>query len=368
MNFSSIGAVLAMTLSCSAVAGCTGIPLHIAAIEEMRQVRASPSALEAARLAPDAYAQAEKERAYAEQARESGDLVAASLHAQHAIASYARAFIIAREAEATLEAADAEKTLSEATLRSQALEESLRKLDSEADELEVRVRAVRNRLLPAPSGATTKEREAARAVAAQSLAASAHLLCGAAYLVTPTSVGEAHARLSSLDERLVSSQGRGLVDDAARARASCLDALTHARREKGEEPGSADALLAELSAAKGWDPSPDERGVVVVIHDAFGPDALLAPRTVDRLTELGHIAAAHPGLGIQVVVHDATVRPPSEHRDGARADAVAHALVAAGVAAERIQKMLPGAKLPLLDPGDKTASSRNERIEIAFIH
>jgi hypothetical protein len=338
-------------------------------MDDMRQARSSPAALEGARLAPDAYARAEQEREYSEAARASGDLVAASLHAEHAIAAYQRAFVIAREARATLELTDAEKALADATVTAQELDSSVAKLDAQAQELEATARTARDRVLPAPSAATTKEREAARAVAAWSLATSAHLLCGAAELVASGTDGlsDALVNLRSLDDRLASTAGRGLIDDAARARARCLDALTRARRAKAVVPGTADTLLSELSAAGGWEPSPDERGVVVAIHDAFAPAAGLTASAIARVTELGRVAAAHPEFGVQVVVHDGTPTRPNDRRDSERAEAAVRALVTAGVPAGRVQTQLAGTHLPVVDPAVKAAPIRNERLEIVFV-
>jgi flagellar motor protein MotB len=338
-------------------------------MDDMAQSRTSPAALEGAARAPDAYARAEQERQVSEAARASGDLVAASLHAQHAIAGYQRAFIIAREARATVELADAEKALADATATAQELDSSVAKLDAEAQQLETRARVARDKVLPAPSGSTTKELEAARAVAAQSLGASAHLLCGAAQLVATDADGlpDAMTSLRSLDERLAATSGRGLIDDAARARARCLDALTRARRGKAFVPGTADTLLSELSANGSWEPSPDERGVVVAIQGAFAPTTGLTANAIGKLAELAHVAVAHPEFGVQVVIHDAVQPRPNDHRDSERADAAVRALVDAGVPAARIQIQLAGARLPVLDPADKTASSRNERLEIAFV-
>jgi hypothetical protein len=338
-------------------------------MDDMRQARSSPAALEGARLAPDAYAHAEQERQYSEAARASGDIVAAALHAEHAVAAYQRAFIIAREARATLELADAQKALADATATAQELDSSVAKLDAQAQALEASARTARDRVLPAPSAATTKERDAARAVAAWSLATSAHLLCGAAQLVASGTEGlsDTLTSLRSLDDRLASTAGRGLIDDAARARAGCLDALTRARRAKAVAPGAADTLLSELSAAEGWEPSPDERGVVVVVHGAFAPAAGLTASAIAKVTELGRVAAAHQEFGLQVVVHDGAQNRPNDHRDSERADAAVRALVAGGVPAARIQTQLAATHLPLLDPADKAAPSRNERLEIVFV-
>ncbi len=226
----------------------------------------------------------------------------------------------------------------------------------------------RERLLPMPSGPATPEREAARAVTVRSLAVQARLLCGAARLLgsdAPALI-EAEGNAASLEERLAKSPRIAPIDDAARARARCLDVLTKARRSSGYDAGSADALLAELSAAGGWDPSRDERGVVVALRDWFH-GAALAPSAATKLAELGRVAAAHPLCGIEVVVHDAHTPVAGETADAKRADAAVQALVRGGAAAQRVRVELAGALAPVVDPSDAKARARNERLEVVFV-
>jgi hypothetical protein len=179
------------------------------------------------------------------------------------------------------------------------------------------------------------------------------------------------ADVGKLEDRLAKGASPAPIDDAARARARCLDVLTRARRTTGDDAGAADTLLAELSASGSWAPARDERGVVVTLHDAFQGAALSTDAT-SRLKELGRVAAAHPGFAVQIVVHDA--QPPARVAAGAkdatdvkRADAATQALVSGGAASGKLQTELAGARAPLVDPADGRARGRNERLDVVFI-
>jgi hypothetical protein len=140
------------------------------------------------------------------------------------------------------------------------------------------------------------------------------------------------ADVGKLEDRLAKGASPAPIDDAARARARCLDVLTRARRTTGDDAGAADTLLAELSASGSWAPARDERGVVVTLHDAFQGAALST---------------------------DAT--------DVKRADAATQALVSGGAASGKLQTELAGARAPLVDPADGRARGRNERLDVVFI-
>jgi hypothetical protein len=350
------------------LAACGAAPLRLKAIDDMDGVRQSAGAQEGARLAPEVYARAEQERGLALHAHATGDDVGAALHADRAIAAYYHALSVARFARATVELADATKALDDTATQAQALDASRDSLQHEAEELEQRARAARERMLPAASGAADPRREAARVVAAGSLAMQARLLCSAARLVVPDApdLAKAEEELTKLDDRMAKGARPAPIDDAASARVRCLDVLTHARRAAGDDASSADALLAELSASGGWDPVRDERGVIVTLHDAFrGQD--LAGDAASKLKELGRIAAAHSGFAVQVVVHDAQLAAPKDATDGKRADAAVHALVAGGAAAAHINAELAGTRTPLVDPGDAKGRARNERVDVVFV-
>jgi hypothetical protein len=363
--------MLASAALAGAFAACGGGPLHVAAIEDMERARSAAGTSEGASLAPEAYARAEQERAIALQQHAAGDDVGAALHAQRSVAAYEHARVVGRLARATTDLADAQKTLGDATAQAQDVEASRARLEREATDLEQRVHVARDRLLPAQSEAASGERAAARMVAARALAVEARLLCDAARLVAADAAGaaDADAELAKVEDRLAKGVRPAPIDDAARVRARCMDVLTRARRgiaAGGDSAGASDALLSELSAAGGWDPARDERGVVVTLHDVFrGNDVVEAAAA--KLKELGRVAAAHPGFALQVVVHDAQPPRPKDDVDSRRAEAAARALVDGGATAARVKTELAGARAPLVDPGDAKQRARNERLDVVFV-
>jgi outer membrane protein OmpA-like peptidoglycan-associated protein len=232
------------------------------------------------------------------------------------------------------------------------------------------VKIAHEMLLPAKTGPADPQREEARLVAARALATQARLLCGSAKLLAPQTAGlpEAEQELTALDKTLEQGKGAPAIDAAARARASCLGVLTKARRAaQATGAGQADALLAELSAAGGWDPTRDERGVVVTLRNVWKGNGL-APEMEARLKELGRVASAHPGFAVQVVVHDATHPSPAEQQANTqRAEAAVKALTAGGAAAGKVKGETAGARNPVVDPQDAKARARNARVEIVFV-
>lgn len=349
------------------VGACGGAAIRVAAIDDMERTRAAAGAQEGAKLAPEAYARAEQERRLSLAARQAGDDVGAMLHAQHAIAAYEHALVVARLTRATIELADAQKAYDDASARAQGVEASRAKLDGDAHQLEERLRVAQRRLLPAASEPTDAEHEAARMVAARSMAEEARLLCDAAGLVAPGADGLADAggELTKLEGRLARNVRPAPIDDAARVRARCLDVLTRARRA-ADDAGGTDALLAEMSAAGGWDPMRDERGVVVTLRGAFR-GAELTSDAAAKLKDLGRVAATHPGFAVQIVVHDAQPPAPKDAIDAKRAEAAAQALVGGGAAAARTKTELAGARLPVVDPADARDRARNERLDVVFV-
>ncbi len=366
------GAIFALVLgalSPGALAGCGATPMRVAAMDDVERVRAGDDARQGAQVSPDTYARAENERRLAIEAHQAGDDVAATLHAQRALAAYAHALVVGRLARAAAEQADAQKALDDTATQAQAVDASRAQLDQQTQDLEARLHVARDRLLPAASGKAPADREAARQVAARSMAEEARLLCDAAQLVVadPAASGlnDALGVLAPLEDKLGKGVSPAPIDDAARARAGCLGALTKARRATGDDAGAADTLLGELSAAGGWSPGRDERGVVVTLHDAFqGPG--LSADAASRLKDLGRVAAAHPGFALQVVVHDAQA-PRDGAVDGKRADAATQALVGGGASAAKVKTELAGARAPLVDPADAKARGRNERLDVVFI-
>ncbi|WP_437877350.1 hypothetical protein [Sorangium sp. So ce513] len=190
---------------------------------------------------------------------------------------------------------------------------------------------------------------------------------------------EATAAIEKLDADLAETVGAARavpapIDQASRARAGCLAALTAARRAATpvtRAPGLGDALLAELSAAGTWSPVRDDRGIVVTLRGLFAGNALTKAGEA-RLHELARVAAAHPSFPVAVVVHtDRDVSAREEPAWTARAEAVVRALGSAqgaGASPTRqpIASFLAGSAAPVVDPrGSERA--RNARVEIVFV-
>ena len=368
---------VAIGVSMTFLAACGGADQRpaLTAMADMERVRSAPGAKEGADLAPQAFAQAEQERVLSKKAYDAGDDTGASLHADRAIAAYSHALVLARMARATRDLAEAKQLLDTANDQASKLAASRTQMDREAEALERQVQVARELLLPAPSGPTDPAREEARRVAARTLAMQARLLCGSAKLLSPDLAGLADAEQEiAAAEKATEAKGapaKGAtapIDSAGHARATCLSLLTKARRmSDASASGQADTLLAELSASGGWDPSRDERGVVVTLREAFNGTSLTADAE-KKLRELGRVASAHPTFAVQIVLHDATTPSAADlSADAQRADAAAKALVAGGATAAKLKWETAGAKSPIVDPTDAKAKARNARLEIVFV-
>jgi flagellar motor protein MotB len=313
---------------------------------------------------------AENERALSRKASGDGDEMAASLYAEQAIASYTDAVVLARLARATIEMDKANSDLARDDARAEKLAAERIEAELLANELAKRLKIAEGALTPVSSGRADPEREAARFVAARALAAEARLLCGAARLLSPSvdAEGILDKDVDALDAQL-DKPGKGLapIDTAARTRAACLALLTHARRTSDvSQQNDPDVLLSELSASGQFEPSRDERGVIIVLRDAFTGTSLTLQAS-RALAELGRVAGAHPGFAVQIVVHDAY--PPSASEasaDTQRAQAAA-ALVRAGAPATRVKAETVGARAPLVDAQDARHRGRNARLEVVFV-
>lgn len=368
------GAAIGIALT---IAGCGGAQRRSStALDDVERARRGAGAQEGARLAPQTYAVAEDERKRAREAEGAGDDVGADLHAQRAIAAYQHALVVARLARATVEQGKAKDAEAAAEGEARRLAQSRAEIDREGDELDKRLHIARETLAPAPSGPADATRDAARWAAARALATQARLLCGAARLLGASLPGLAGAEAAVSEvEKKTESPGRGeamrsgaAIDAAARARAGCLAVLTKSRRSAaGGSAGQGDTLLAELSAAGGWAPVRDERGVVVTLRDPFQGSALTRDAAV-KLQELGRVLSAHAGHAAQVVVHDAT--PPDKAQlavDAQRGDAAVQALAAGAGSAAHVKAELAGARAPLVDPADTAHRARNVRVDVVFV-
>ncbi|WP_437984733.1 hypothetical protein [Sorangium sp. So ce117] len=414
---------------------CAPIP-RPAVLDELDHVRAGAVAAESKRHAPGAFARAEKLRGDALAALESEDRSGAQILGEQAIAAHAHAHALSRvaRAEAAETEAKAQRSAGEASLAGLEAEQS--RVAAEVDALDMRTKVARDAQPVVPSGKADADREKARLAAARSLALQARLLCGAARLLIapapqdssqpasasptgpqpagaspagpqpagaspagaqPTAASPAGAQpgsaelatqlegataaIKKLDAELAEASGstRAIpapIDQASRARAGCLAALTAARRAATpvtRAPGAGDALLAELSAAGTWSPVRDDRGIVVTLRGLFAGNALTKAGEA-RLRDLALVATAHPSFPVAVVVHtDREIRASEEPAWAARADAVVRALgpaqgaIAAGApAGPSIAPFLAGSASPVVDPGG-SERARNARVEIIFV-
>jgi flagellar motor protein MotB len=369
-------ATCVVVLSCMGagvgVTGCAAPMLSVPHIEDADRAKESPASREAELLAPQAIARADEQRALAHKARKDGDDVAAVLYADRAIAAYEHAFILARLAKATHEQEDAETALATASSHAKELAAERAQIDAEGEELEKQLAVARDAQPLVPVGAANDgKREGARLVAARALTMEARLLCGSARLVstddaTTKAIADVEKEVAVVEAQIESKPHPAPIDAAARVRAKCLDRLTTARRASNGATDP-DTLLAELSASGGLDPSRDERGVVVTLRDLFA-GASLAAHADEKLAELGRVAAAHPDMGVQVVVNDAA--PPSkadEAMDAKHADAVVTALVRGGATVAHVKSELAGVRAPIVDPGDAAHRARNARVDVVFV-
>jgi hypothetical protein len=343
---------------------------------EAESVRQSSAAQTAAALAPEAFAHAEKLRRDAEAAYQSGDLSGAQMLAERALAAYQHELVLARIARAS-------ETANRATLALRASEQSLaqsdgeqRRVSAQADDLEMRIKVIKDANPIVSAGPTDGAREIARLSAARSLGLDARLLCAAARMLAPEtpSLAAAQQVVADLDKRLSTQPRPAPIEAAMRARAQCLAVLTAARRPAGNTSslGKSDQLLSELSAVGGLSPVRDDRGVVVTLRKIFAADQL-SKEGREQVEALGRVAQAHAEFPLQVVVHAAGSKSGAGAGKGPalpdrqRGETIAKVLSDAGAASDRILVEAAGTAHPAIDPTIASDPGRNERIEIIFV-
>ena len=344
-------------------AGCSSLP-RPNVLSEVDRTREAAAVKQAAVLAPQAYLVAERLRKDAESTYGKGDRAGAELLGEQALAAYAHADALARLARAEQRLEAATQKLAREQHDFATIDEEQRRVAAEADDVETRLRVARDAVPLAPSEPSSAGRETARLSAARALSAEARLLCVAAQMLSPQIAGPADAfkALDTLDEDLDRHPAHPGIDAAVQLRSTCLAALTEARRPTSQaapEAGAADALLEELGKAS-LEPSRDDRGVSVVVRNAFDGPALAASAR-ERLVALGQVAKAHPSFPVLVVLHGARGR--AAPADAERASTAAQALRESG--ASRVEAKAVGDALPIAIPGRD--AKRNERVEVVFV-
>jgi len=357
----------AFSLPLFVMAGCARPP-RPAAMAEVDQVRKTPAAATAAARAPEAFAHAEKVRRDSEDAYQNGDLAGAQILAERAVAAYQHALVLGRIGHATETANRARTALRTAEQTRAETEGEQKRVSAQADDLELRIKVIKDAAAVAPVGSADAAREQARLASARSLTLDAKLLCAAARMVGPETpvLAKAQGTVDDLDKRIGERPRPAPIDAAMRARADCLAALTAARRPAAASSsiGKSDELLSEISAMGGLSPVRDERGVVVTLRAIFAASQLTSEGR-DRLSALGRIAQAHADFPVQVVVHAAAAGSAGADRE--RGDAVAKALVEAGARKERVLIEAAGTAHPVIDSALTRNPTRNERVEIIFV-
>lgn len=377
-------ATSALVVTSALIVGCGAAAPTGVKVSEAERARATLTGRDAQLLAPQAFAEADQALLAAREAARSRDDLAVELHAERAVAAYQHAVALARLTRATDEEGRAKDALSRAVEQSERHATARKGAERDVDDLEKRLKIAREAERPAPAGNADPERERARLVAAEALATQARLLCSAARLVSPRAPGlaEAEATVIDLGKKLASSPKPAPIDLAGKARATCLEVLTKARRAGGLDDAPDDALLGELSRARvsqasasgtsasastDLTPSRDERGVVVTLRSVFKADGLSTDAET-TLKELGRVAGAHPGFAIQVVLHDAAAPSATESaQNDKRGAAVAKALVDGGASAAKTKVEQAGARAPVFDPTDPKRRGANARVEIVFV-
>jgi outer membrane protein OmpA-like peptidoglycan-associated protein len=344
-------------------------PPAMADADKVRSAMAS----QATELAPEAMAHADKLRRDAETAYDSGDLAGAQILAERAMVAYQHALVLVRVTRATDAANRARLALLAAEQTLAQHEGEQRRISAEADDIELRIKVIKDAAPLAPTGPGDAGREQARMTASRSLALDARLLCSAARMLGPETpaLTAAQATSEELDKRLNGSPRVAPIETAMRARSQCLSALTAVRRIVGATSslGKSDQLLAELSTMGGLSPVRDDRGVVITVRNLFAAAELTADAR-EQLGALGRVAQAHPDFPVQVVVHSAGAKGKSTEaraEQRKRGDAVAKVLAEAGARAERMTVEAAGSAHPALDPTASRNPSRSERVEIIFV-
>lgn len=367
-----------------ALQACTPVPRPPVFVE-VDAVHNNPASADDRKLAPTAYAHADKLHAEAKAAFDAGDVAGSQLLAEHALAAYAHALVYARIARAEAQAKESDAALATSQTEIATLDAEQARVSAEVAALEARIRVSKDAQPVVASGQTSGDREVARLAAARSLALEAKMLCTGARMLLPSipegkpaPVGapERSALISQLDDaeivvskthESIAAGGLAPIDLATRARASCLSVLTNMRRSMttaSRAPGSGDSLLGEISATRLFSPFRDERGVVVTLRDVFSGDKL-TPAATQRIDALAKISKANPAFPLALVVHqDKEPATKDDAASKAHADALSSAFRTAGIASVNV--LQAGTAAPVVDPRS-AERKRNARVEIVFI-
>lgn len=345
--------------------GCASMP-RPQVVTEADRVAESPAAEEARQLAPQAHAHALALRDQADAAYRAGDLAGAQILGEHSIAAMNRAFVLSRLVKAQKRLDEANAKLAQNQQKLAGLDEQAQRISAEADNLELRVKVLRDAQPLATPAAASPERERARASAARALLSQARLLCLSTRLLEPKreSVDQ---QLTAIDSLEAAPRGATVdINAAAQARSACLKELTLVRRPQllqAPAEGLADTLLEALTKTEKFYAFRDDRGVVVVLRDVLTAQGTPTSAGAEQLEALARVAKAHPKFPLLVVTHSATSgNAASGTRD---LDAIVGFLKDKG--APSVQGHAVGDAQPVAPPKRPGARERNTRIEVVFV-
>lgn len=327
----------------------------------------SPASLDAASLAPQAKADADRRKKEAHDLFEAGKTEEAEIVGEQALAAYELAVLQSRSARAIARAERVERERSHKEEQLAVLDGAQATLQGEVEALELKARVLLDAEPVADLKTVDSERLLVRRKAAAKLTSEAESLClGARILGAPSE------RVAPLEEQIKKLQGeldvKGLSRDmfprATELRAGCLKELTTLRQENSKsapQVSVSDQLLRELTE-NSFTAHRDDRGIVVEFRDP-AEGATLREKTRTDLARLGALLDGHPDVRTVVVAH--TGAAADAKHSIAWLDAASTALQSANRARPETRSAL-GAE-PRVDPRARSAATENRRLEVVLV-
>lgn len=319
--------------------GCSSAQRPAPAMAEVDRLLNGPVAQEAARDAPEAFAEVTQRAAAArglqgDRATEAAEDLRLRLEIAHAQAREHRA----------------QRRVTEALQQQREVDDEIQRLDAQARTLEGEISQRRQSQVESQRARVAVQQPSAvvlaeRAAMAEEVRQRAGLFLAAAELL-----GARGATLTAAQESLAAAQRAGEGRDptgaltAAATAYQRAEAVLHAARTAAPTAttttGAVDAtaLTRSLSATEGVTPHRDARGVVAVLRGLFTGSTLgVASRS--RVQTLARVLSSQPeGTQVRVEVFvGGAARAQAEATARAQAEALVTALVAAGVPRPRLQ-------------------------------
>ncbi|HEY6725437.1 MAG TPA: hypothetical protein VI197_15485, partial [Polyangiaceae bacterium] len=249
------------------------------------------------------------------------------------------------------------------------LDEQAQRISAEADNLELRVKVLRDAQPLATPAAASPERERARAAAARALLSQARLLCLSTRLLEPKrdSVSQQLAVIDGL-EVAVGREATVDLNAATQVRSACLKELTLVRRPQllaAPAEGLTDTLLEALTKTEKFHAFRDDRGVVVVLRDVLTAQGTPTSSGAEQLEALARVAKAHPKFPLLVVTHSASPSNTASAAGPRDLEALVGFLKDKG--APSVQGHAAGDAQPVAPPKRPGARERNTRVELVFV-